>query len=258
MPEPASESPTSRSPAGQRPAGWPPDWSRVWPAGWHVQFVAETGSTNADLIAAGVAGAPDRTVLAAGHQTAGRGRLDRRWEAPEGANLLVSLLLRDVPKYAHELTQRVALAAVEACRLVANVDSDLKWPNDVLLRGGKLAGVLAQAASSPSGDFVVVGIGINVGWAPPDAARLGDSVSPGELLHALLVAYDALPSSITELYRQRLATIGQQVRIELPGDRFIVGRAIEVEADGRLVVLDDCAMTHRIDTGDVVHLRPAD
>ena len=220
---------------------------------WRVDWVEETGSTNADLIAAGVAGAPDRTVLAARHQTAGRGRLDRRWEAPAGANLLVSLLLRDIPEHPHELTRRVALAASVACEQTSGAVSMLKWPNDLLLDGAKLAGVLAQAGA----DFVVVGIGINVSWAPPDGALLGDTVSPAELLDALLLAYDALPADITPMYRSRLGTLGQLVRVELPGNRFLTGRAIDVEPDGRLVVLDECAVTHRIDTGDVVHLRPA-
>ncbi|MEI7617229.1 MAG: biotin--[acetyl-CoA-carboxylase] ligase [Actinomycetota bacterium] len=233
-------------------------WPTTWPAGWQVTFVDQTGSTNADLLAAGAADAPDRTVLAAAHQTAGRGRLDRRWEATPGANLLVSLLLRSVPRFAHELTQRVALAALAACRELAGIEADLKWPNDILLNGAKLAGVLAQAGSSPSGPFVVVGIGINVGWAPDDAAKVGDQVGPGQLLSAMLTHYDALPEVITPLYRAHLATIGQRVRVELPGDRMVVGRATDVEPDGRLVVLDDCAISHRIDTGDVVHLRPDD
>ena len=224
---------------------------------WRVEWVAETGSTNADLLAAGGAGAPDRSVLAARHQTAGRGRLDRRWEAPAGTNLLVSLLLRDdgdrdIPAHPHELTRRVALAAAIACEQTTGVVPALKWPNDLLLDGAKLAGVLAQAGSG----FVVVGIGINVGWAPPDGALLRDAVTPEELLDALLVAYDALPADITSLYRSRLGTLGQHVRVELPGDRFITGRAVDVEEGGRLVVLDECAITHRIDTGDVVHLRP--
>ncbi len=224
---------------------------------WQVDWVAETGSTNADMLTAGVAGAPDRSVLAADHQTAGRGRLDRRWEAPAGSNLLASLLLRDIPQHPHELTQRVALAALAACRDVAAVDATLKWPNDLLVDGVKLAGVLAQAGSSDAGPFVVVGIGLNVGWAPQGAARLGDTVTPRAVLMGLLDAYDALPPDLTALYRDHLGTIGQEVRVELPGGRFVTGRALDVEADGRLVVLDDCAITHRIDTGDVVHLRPA-
>lgn len=228
-----------------------------WPPGWHVRWVAETGSTNADLLAAGADGAPHRTVLVADHQTAGRGRLDRRWEAPPGANLLVSILLRDVTDHPHLITQRVALAAVLACRRVAGVEATLKWPNDLLLRGAKLAGILAQAATAADEPFVVVGLGLNVGWAPPEAARLGAPTNPRALLRSLLEAFDELPDDITGLYRSNLSTIGQLVRVELPGERFVAGRALDVEGDGRLVVLDDCAVTHRIDTGDVVHVRPA-
>ena len=228
-----------------------------WPRGWHVRWVAETGSTNADLLAAGADGAPDRTVLAADHQTAGRGRLDRRWETPPGANLLVTILLRNLPADPHVVTQRVALAAVEACRREAEAEVTIKWPNDLLLGGAKLAGILAQAGTSTHGPFVVVGLGLNVGWAPPEAARLGDRTNPKALLRALLTAFDELPDDIAVLYRANLSTIGQLVRVELPGDKFVTGRALDVEADGRLVVLDECAVTHRIDTGDVIHLRPA-
>src|SRR3954467_13140670 len=122
--------------------------SSTWPPGWNVTWVAETGSTNADLVAAAMADAPDRTVLATDHQTAGRGRLDRRWDAPPGANLLVSLLFREVPDHPHELTQRVALAGVQACATVAGVRPAVKWPNDLMLDGRKLAGVLAQAGGA--------------------------------------------------------------------------------------------------------------
>jgi len=219
-------------------------------ATWHVTVVDETGSTNADLLAAAAAGAPDRTVLRARHQTAGKGRLDRQWSAPPGANLLVSLVFRDVPADPHELTQRLALAAVEACAEVAAVTPVLKWPNDLLLGGRKLAGILAHAGP----DFVVVGIGLNVGWAPEGAALLGESFDPADVLAAMLAAYDRLPADITESYRTSLATIGQSVRVELPTST-VVGRAVDVLADGRLVVLDECGITHRFDTGDVVHLR---
>ena len=222
-----------------------------WPAGWHVQVVPETGSTNADLLAAAAGGAPDRRVLAAAHQTAGRGRLDRKWDAPPGANLLVSLLFRSVPVHPHELTQRVALAAAEAAERTTGITPTLKWPNDLLVGDQKLSGVLAQAAAG----LVVVGIGIIVGWAPEGAARLGDGVHPLQLLAALLEAYDRLPADIHERYRAALATLGSEVRVERP-DGTVEGRAVDVGRDGQLVVLDDCAITHRIDTGDVVHLRP--
>jgi BirA family biotin operon repressor/biotin-[acetyl-CoA-carboxylase] ligase len=137
------------------------------------------------------------------------------------------------------------------------VHAELKWPNDLLVDGAKLAGVLAQSSGAPgaAGQVVVVGIGVNVGWAPEGAARLGDGVTPLEVLAALLRAFDELPADIAPLYRSRLGTLGREVRVER-GDGVLEGRAVDVEADGRLVVIDDCAITHRIDTGDVVHLRP--
>jgi len=219
-------------------------------ATWHVTVVEETGSTNADLLAAATAGAPDRSVLRARHQTAGKGRLDRQWTAPPGANLLVSMLFREVPANPHQLTQRVALAAVAGCSEVAAVSPTLKWPNDLLVDGRKLAGILAQAGDK----FVVVGIGLNVRWAPDGAAHLGESLDPADVLDAMLSAYDQLPSDVTELYKECLGTIGKSVRVELAGST-VVGHALDVLADGRLVVLDECGITHRFDTGDVIHLR---
>jgi BirA family biotin operon repressor/biotin-[acetyl-CoA-carboxylase] ligase len=226
-------------------------------ATWHVTVVDETGSTNADLLDAALAGARDRSVLRARHQTAGKGRLDRQWTAPPDTNLLVSLLFRDVPANPHELTQRVALAAVAACREIATVTPTLKWPNDLLLDGRKLAGILAQAGAVPGDnttDYVVVGLGLNVGWAPAEAACLGEQFDPARVLDAILAAYDRLPSDITELYRAALETLGKSVRVEL-ATSTVVGHALDVLVDGRLVVLDDCGMTHRFDSGDVVHLR---
>ncbi|MEP7112921.1 MAG: biotin--[acetyl-CoA-carboxylase] ligase [Ilumatobacteraceae bacterium] len=226
-------------------------------ATWLITIVDETGNTNTDLLVVAAAGAADRSVLMARHQTDGRGRLDRQWVAPAGANLLVSLLFREVPSHPHVLTQRVALAAAMACNDVAGVSPTLKWPNDLLLGGKKLAGVLAQSAGGgpeQRASHVVVGIGLNVGWAPEDAAKLGNEFDPVDVLDALLLAYDRLPADTTDMYRSALATIGQSVRVELSGSA-VTGRALDVLPDGRLVVLDECGITHRFDTGDVVHLR---
>ena len=229
-----------------------PPWSqRVWPAGWTVEYVDETGSTNTDLLETAFA-RPDRSVRATGHQTAGRGRLDRRWDAPPGTNLLVSILFHAVPPSANELTRRVGLAAVVACRQVAGVDAALKWPNDILVGEAKLAGILAQRHQHGP---VVVGMGLNVGWAPEGAARLGDGVDPLDVLRGVLIAYDDLPHDLGPAYRAVSRTLGRQVRVHLPGGDVVEGRAVDVEADGRLVVVDACAVTHRFDAGDVVHLR---
>ena len=228
----------------------------VWPPGWQVSVVDETGSTNADLLRAAAADAADRTVLAALHQTAGRGRLERRWEAPAGANLLVSILFREVPTLPHTLTQRVALAALDACDRVAGVRPTLKWPNDLLLNGLKMAGILAQADLRERGEqsVVVVGIGLNVGWAPEGATKLGRGIDPLRVLQQLLIAYDELPANPWSLYRESLGTIGQRVNVEL-ADSTVAGRAVDVEHDGRLLVVDDEGVRHRFEVGDVVHLR---
>ncbi len=213
-----------------------------------------TGSTNTDLLAAAAAGAPDRTVLYTDHQSAGRGRLDRTWTAPPGTNLLVSILFRVVPDDPGDVTRRIGLAAVDAAQLTAGVTARLKWPNDVVVGDAKLAGILAQRG--PEGE-VVVGLGLNVGWAPHGGARLGGGVSPADVLRAVLAAYDGLPRDVGQRYRAALSTLGRKVRVELPGDAEIVGTAIDIEQDGRLVVIDTCGITHRLSVGDVVHLRPA-
>jgi BirA family transcriptional regulator, biotin operon repressor / biotin---[acetyl-CoA-carboxylase] ligase len=224
--------------------------SRSWPPGWTVEHIAETGSTNADLLATAES-RPDRSVLVADHQTAGRGRLDRRWDAPPGANLLVSLLFHRVPADPGELTRRLGLAAVDACWEVVGVVAGLKWPNDVLVGDRKLAGILAQRSAAGA---VVVGLGLNVRWAPAGAVHLGADVAPLDVLDAVLGAYDRLPDDVSARYRRTLATLGRPVRIELT-DGTVAGTALDVEPDGRLVVLDHCGVTHRVDVGDVIHLR---
>ena len=235
---------------------------------WHIRRVSETGSTNTDLLAEGAQGAPDRSVLRADYQSAGRGRLDRAWEAPRGANLLVSMLFRQVPVHTHVLTQAVALAAARVAREKCGVDVVMKWPNDLLVQNEKVAGILAQAGSLDAQGvptFVVVGIGLNLEWAPLGATSLAASgwthaVTPDEFLISMLPLIDellALPhDEMHERYVAELGTVGMRVRAELPHDQHIVGRATGVEADGRLVILDECGATHRIDTADVVHLRP--
>jgi len=245
--------------------------STPWPTGWDVRHVAETGSTNADLIAAVVAGtAVNRTVLATDHQTAGRGRLDRRWDAPPATNLLVSIVVTPIPAVPAEVTNRVGLAAVAAVRRFLAIDvapsAGLKWPNDVMLDGRKLAGILAQRV--PGRDAVVVGMGLNVGWAPEGAVALGTvaddltndaTISPAVVLRALLEELDALSGDIATQYRDALVTIGQTVRVELPGDTpALHGRAVSVDDSGRLVVVDADGMSHDLDVGDVVHVRPTD
>lgn len=219
-----------------------------------MRHVDVTGSTNTDLLAAAERGlAGDRTVLVADHQTAGRGRLDRTWDAPPGANLLVSLLFDPLPDRPGELTQRVALAACAAVDAIG-VSLGVKWPNDLVVDDRKVGGILAQR----SGSFAVVGLGLNVAWSPPGAADLGGAASPAALLAGLLTELDALPVSVGAPYRRRLVTLGRRVRAELPGGSAVVGRAEDVDVAGRLIVVDEGGDRHVLDVGDIVHLRPLD
>jgi BirA family biotin operon repressor/biotin-[acetyl-CoA-carboxylase] ligase len=117
--------------------------------------------------------------------------------------------------------------------------------------------------SPPRPSFVVVGLGLNVGWAPEGATSLvaesGRRVTREAVLAALLSELDELMSLSPELlhdrYRRRLSTLNREVRIERPDSSFLEGRALDVESDGRLVLLDSCGVTHRLDVGDIVHLR---
>jgi len=239
--------------------------------------VEETGSTNADLVAAARAGAPAGTVLVADHQTAGRGRLGRTWQAPPGSALLCSILLR--PAHGTVLlgaVWAVALAARDAVTELAGVHPDLKWPNDLLCGGRKLAGVLAEVVAAPDDPSrlaaVVVGIGLNVGWEqpPPDVAAgavtleelAGHRVDREALLRALLGALAPLlelwtgaPALLHQRYRSELSTIGQAVRVTMTS-REVEGEAVDVTADGALVVrVGDDELV--VSAADVVHLRRA-
>jgi BirA family biotin operon repressor/biotin-[acetyl-CoA-carboxylase] ligase len=250
--------------------------SAMWGGEWEVRRFAEIDSTNSYLREQARTGAPAGLVAVADHQTAGRGRLDRRWEAPAGASLLLSVLLRPAldPAQLHLGTAAVALAAAQACREVAGVGPVLKWPNDLLVGEAKLAGVLAEAEFADGAvASVVVGLGLNVAWpGPPDVSGtcLNDltggaaPVDRDELLAALL---GALSPRLTQLesvegrqavaaeLRQRCSTLGRRVRLELPSEA-IVGQATGIDECGHLV-LQTASGPRTVAAGDVVHLRPA-
>ena len=150
---------------------------------------------------------PVGSIVVADHQTAGRGRLDRRWEAPPGSALLASFVLEPQPL----LSIAAGVAAAEAC----GPDVRLKWPNDLMLRGRKLGGILVEIRSGKA----VVGVGINLTSAPPGAARLGRPRD--ELLERLRAALSVWTSEssdrILERWRELSVTLGRYVRVELPG-----------------------------------------
>ncbi|MDQ1438067.1 MAG: BirA family transcriptional regulator [Acidimicrobiaceae bacterium] len=193
-------------------------------------------------------------MCVADHQTAGRGRLGRIWEAPPGSALLCSVLLAPalpVDRF-HLVTAAVALAGLGAVEALTSVRAFIKWPNDLLVEpGAKLAGVLAEA-EVPS---VVVGIGMNLTAAPEGAAMLGfgdrDAVLASLLDHLSPLVADW--STVPGLYRRACGTLGRVVRVELPDETF-TGVAADVTDDGHLLV--DVGMCLRtVAAADVVHLR---
>lgn len=245
-----------------------------------VRWFPQIDSTNRYLLDEARAGAPEGVVAVADHQTSGRGRLGRSWYAPPSASLLLSVLLRLplAPDELHLANAAVALSAADACRQVAAVEAQLKWPNDLVVGGRKLAGVLAESllpsssapASSPA---VVVGIGVNLNWPEEVPAELagtavtlghlaGGSVDRLALLVSLLVALETRcrvlgsaggPAALAREYRTRCSTVGQRVRVELPDETF-TGAAVDLTDQGHLMVsTDTCLRT--VAAGDVHHLR---
>lgn len=198
----------------------------------HLESVTSTQEVARDL--------PIGSMVVADHQTAGRGRLDRRWEAPHGSALLASFVLR--PRAL--LSLAAGVAAAEAC----GPDVRLKWPNDLVLEDRKLGGILVEVVR----DRAVAGIGINLSWAPPGAARLDRprDVVLADLRSAIARWTSASDAEVLERWRQLSATIGRRVRVELPG-RTIEGVAQAIDASGALIV-DGAAVS----AGDVIHLRP--
>lgn len=252
-----------------------------------VRVVPATGSTNADLLAGAAAGAPEGTVLVAEAQTAGKGRLGRTWASPPGAGLTFSVLLRPdgVPAMLLgwlPLLTGVAVAA--AMSRAAAVECRLKWPNDVLAGGSKLAGILVEGQSAG----LVAGIGINVCQRPADLPGPGatsvlierasspraDGGAPArELRERLLVAvlaglasryaaWTAAPAGpgdpdscgLRAEYLSWCDTVGRDVRVLLPGDDAITGRGTGIDQLGRLVVMTGSGPVP-VSAGDVVHVR---
>lgn len=238
-----------------------------------IDVVESTGSTNADLIARAADPGADREVLIAEAQDHARGRHERAWSSPPRAQISMSILvrLRDIdPEVLGWLPLLTGVAVVDAVRVTSGVDANLKWPNDVLVDGRKLAGILAEIAVVGNTPAVVVGVGLNVSLAQdelpvPHATSLALAGAP-EVDRTLLVQsllrefarhfvqwQDAKwdTATLAREYRDRCITLGAQVRAELPGGQVLTGTATDVDGSGRLLIDG-----RPVSAGDVTHLRP--
>lgn len=214
--------------------------------------------------------APDGALVLAEEQTAGRGRLGRRWHAPAGSALLMSLVLRPNldPPQAQRATMICSLGAVEAARQVAGLSVQVKWPNDLVIDGRKVGGILTElGAEGKALTHVVVGMGINVNvdvshlpqvMVPATSlkAEAGGGVSRVALLCRLLEGierrYLAMQDGCSPHaeWRAHLSTLGTAVRVGTPDD-LIEGIAVDVDPDGALIVESTDGRQHRVLAGDV-------
>jgi BirA family biotin operon repressor/biotin-[acetyl-CoA-carboxylase] ligase len=242
-----------------------------------LEVLEEVGSTNTELVrrvAADPAAWPAPAVLATDHQTSGRGRLGRTWSAPAGGSLAVSVLLR--PRIPRERTAWLSLAAGAAMTealIGLGVPARAKWPNDVLIDGRKVCGVLAEAL--PDGSGVVIGSGLNHALAQedlpvPTATSLvleGGPTDPDLLiagylrrLLALVGAFEAAggdpeASGLRAAVRAVSDTLGRRVRVSTAGEP-VVGEAVDIDLDGRIVVERGPVLgSTACASGDVEHLR---
>jgi BirA family transcriptional regulator, biotin operon repressor / biotin---[acetyl-CoA-carboxylase] ligase len=262
-----------------------------------LEVVETTGSTNADLVRAVSVEPkewPDMSVLTAEHQSAARGRLDRHWESPARSAVSVSIVLRPVnaqglpvPTQSYSwLSMLAGLALRETLLEKCGLPAEIKWPNDVLVRGRKISGILAQLGPMTDGTVpaVVLGTGLNVNLAEAElpvptatsllvegagtldrTAILKDYLSRFAALYRSFCNADGDPSaglaggpSLHKRVEAVLVTLGREVRAQLPGDHELVGHASRLDEYGSLLVVDHSGREHVVTAGDVVHLRPAD
>ena len=240
-----------------------------------ASFVAVTGSTNTDVWRLGEEGAPEWTLVVAARQEAGRGRLGRTWVSMPGASLHFSILLRPSlsPAVASVLSFAAAVAMAEACRTETGVDVRCKWPNDLVVSGRKLGGILAEAnVDRDRVAFVVIGVGVNLTQAEadfPEELRKtatsvlregGEPTGPAVLRHSMARLRELygeggkdVGARAMQPYRSLCATIGRRVRARTVDGAVVEGVARTVGERGELMIETVDGM-QVVEFGEVAHL----
>lgn len=244
-----------------------------------LRVLAETGSTNADAAQWARDGAPHGSVVTADHQLAGRGRLDRTFTLPERSGIAVSVVWRPQAPLRHWVWLPLAAGlALEATLVDLGVRGRVKWPNDVLVDGRKISGILLERVETPgtaSAAAAVVGLGLNVDLAEdelpvPHATSLriagARELDRGRVLALLLGHLDEVyrrweladPVELRAAYVARCDTVGRVVDVAMPDGSVLHGTADDVDADGRLVVVGADGRHTAVSAGDVTHVRARD
>jgi BirA family biotin operon repressor/biotin-[acetyl-CoA-carboxylase] ligase len=230
-----------------------------------VRFDEVTGSTNATALELAEAGTPEWTLVAAAHQSAGRGRQGRTWVDRPGGAMMFSFVLRPAaldPEHSGLISLLVGVAMADAIEQVASVEVRCKWPNDLLLGGAKVGGILVESSVADGVvRYAVVGVGVNL--EPPTgvegAAGLG-GIDPAALLSAFLrrfhEGYVALPADVVEQWCAVSATLGREVEAVHVDGPSILGRAVAVDGRGALVI-ETASGPVTVTSGEIEHLGSA-
>ena len=240
-----------------------------------IRYFDTIGSTNDEALTWASKGAPDLSLIIANEQTSGRGRMDRKWYTPPHSALAMSLILRPTPtERAHpsRMTGLLALSLTESL-LELGLDPQIKWPNDVLISGRKVAGILVESSwTGDTLDALISGMGVNVlNTSIPSAdqllfpatsieTELGHPVERAELLKSILTSMlDWSPNLETDAFLKawegNLAFHSQQVQVEERSGEQIIGELLGLEPDGSLRIRDEHGKSVTVHFGEV-HLRP--
>lgn len=242
--------------------------------GRKIFYFDEVSSTMDIAMQLGMQGSKEGTVVLAEAQTKGRGRLGRRWFSPRYKGIYLSLLLKPqiLPNQASIFTLMAAVSICEATKEVAGLDSQIKWPNDILMHHKKLGGILTELnAEMDEVRFIVIGIGLNVnndkktllaGATSLREQKKGSMVNRIELLQEILrrieanylIFQEGRGLSVIDKWRDYNITLGKRVKIFFHREH-IEGVAIDIDTDGGLLIRKDSGMIQKIMAGDVVHCR---
>jgi len=234
-----------------------------------IHYFPEIGSTMDAARELAKKGAGEGTIVIAEVQTRGRGRLSREWLSPKGG-IYFTLLLRPriSPAYAPRINLMASVAVAATIRKLFGLNAELKWPNDVLIEGKKLCGILAEMdAEMDVVNFVNLGIGINANTSIPQFEKtvtslkhaLGKEISRKKFLSALLVEINRrqarlMKANLLEEWKKLSVTLNKDVRIVAPGE-VIVGQAIDIDTTGALIVKGKDGSVKKAVAGDCIHLR---
>jgi len=243
-----------------------------------IIYVEELDSTNKKAKALASNGAPEGTLVISEMQTNGRGRIGRSWFSSPRDGIYASFVLRPSisPREAPGITFLTAVSVAEALLSLVQLDVRIKWPNDILVNGRKLAGILTEmSAEIDKVDYVIVGLGMNINTSfdtfPREIRETATSIfiltgvkfPRIEVVRAYLHWYEKYYDMVKkegfrpvfQRWKELSDTIGQRVVIDVPGKKQ-VGKVVDIDNDGALILRDDQGVRHRFFSGDVTHLRP--